>query len=68
MCRQDDANLQWRDTFLVERGKIPHTKIHLAKPRLPSKQEKVVEVCKITLSFYFIKKLDTVYFSLGAKL
>ncbi|CAK8683396.1 unnamed protein product [Clavelina lepadiformis] len=36
----------WRDTFLIERGKIPLTKIHLEKPRLPSKREKVIEACQ----------------------
>ena len=42
--RENTLEFPWRDTFLVERGKIPHTKIHMARPSLPSKQEKVNQV------------------------
>uniref|UniRef100_H2YCP4 Sulfatase N-terminal domain-containing protein n=1 Tax=Ciona savignyi TaxID=51511 RepID=H2YCP4_CIOSA len=37
------VNPPWRDSFLVERGKIPHSKVHLARPTLPSKQERIIQ-------------------------
>uniref|UniRef100_H2YCP7 Sulfatase N-terminal domain-containing protein n=1 Tax=Ciona savignyi TaxID=51511 RepID=H2YCP7_CIOSA len=40
------VNPPWRDSFLVERGKIPHSKVHLARPTLPSKQERIIQACQ----------------------
>ncbi|XP_078481110.1 extracellular sulfatase Sulf-1 [Ciona intestinalis] len=46
VIRRQPVTPPWRDSFLIERGKIPLNRVHLAKPVLPSKQERIEEECR----------------------
>jgi len=43
---RDSLQQPWRSSFLVERGNIPRINKHLAKPVLPTKQDRVNQLCK----------------------